>query len=219
MWAAASGWVTSRSCSDWPQLRPPSPTSKLYSGVSAGTELTAYRGSNVYLNKRWDADRRLFVPEQPSVAYPLTGWGYSEVGRVVEIGGGGDSTGPGSRPVSVGDVVHGVWGHRSEAVLPAGALTGRALPPGLDPIVRVFVRVGAVALNAVLAADLHLTESVVVMGRASSACWRRGWPCSAARRCWRWTVSSGDAPLPNGSVRPTLSTRRREARSPRGSGR
>ena len=92
----------------------------LYSGVSAGTELTAYRGSNVYLTKRWDADRRLFVPEQPSVAYPLIGWGYSEVGRVVEIGGGGDSTGSGTRPLSVGDVVHGVWGHRSEAVLPAG---------------------------------------------------------------------------------------------------
>lgn len=30
----------------------------LYSGISAGTELTAYRrGSNPYLHKRWDADR------------------------------------------------------------------------------------------------------------------------------------------------------------------
>ena len=137
----------------------------LYSGVSAGTELTAYRGSNVYLTKRWDADRRLFVPEQPSVAYPLIGWGYSEVGRVVEIGGGGDSTGSGTRPVSVGDVVHGVWGHRSEAVLPAGDLVGQVLPPGLDPIAGVFVRVGAIGLNSLLAADLHLTESVVVMGQ------------------------------------------------------
>jgi 2-desacetyl-2-hydroxyethyl bacteriochlorophyllide A dehydrogenase len=137
----------------------------LYSGVSAGTELTAYRGSNVYLTKRWDADRRLFVPEQPSVSYPLAGWGYSEVGRVVEIGGVGDAAGTGTGPVSVGDVVHGVWGHRSEAVLPAGDLAGHVLPPGLDPIVGVFVRVGAVALNALLAADLHVTESVVVMGQ------------------------------------------------------
>jgi 2-desacetyl-2-hydroxyethyl bacteriochlorophyllide A dehydrogenase len=136
----------------------------LYSGISAGTELTAYRGSNVYLTKRWDAERRLFVREQPAVSYPVSGWGYSEVGLVVEIGGGGDSSsGPGA--VSVGDVVHGVWGHRSEAVLPAGHLAGNVLPPALDPIVGVFVRVGAVALNALLAADLHVTESALVMGQ------------------------------------------------------
>ena len=30
------------------------PDRTLYSGISAGTELTAYRGSNPYLNKRWD---------------------------------------------------------------------------------------------------------------------------------------------------------------------
>jgi len=32
----------------------------LYSGVSAGTELTDYRGSNVHLIKHWDPPRRLF---------------------------------------------------------------------------------------------------------------------------------------------------------------
>jgi 2-desacetyl-2-hydroxyethyl bacteriochlorophyllide A dehydrogenase len=133
--------------------------------VVAGTELTAYRGSNVYLTKRWDSDRRLFVSEQPSVTYPLSGWGYSEVGRVVEIGGSGASSGSGTGAMSVGDVVHGVWGHRSEAVLPAGDLAGHVLPPALDPIVGVFVRVGAIALNALLAADLHVTESAVVMGQ------------------------------------------------------
>jgi threonine dehydrogenase-like Zn-dependent dehydrogenase len=26
----------------------------LYSGISAGTELTAYRGSNPYIHKKWD---------------------------------------------------------------------------------------------------------------------------------------------------------------------
>ena len=137
----------------------------LFSGISAGTELTAYRGSNVYLNKGWDADRRLFVPEHPSVAYPLSGWGYSEVGRVVEIGGGGVSVGSATGTVSVGDVVYGVWGHRSEAVVPAAGLEGHTLPPDLDPMAGVFVRVGAIALNALLAADLHVTESVVVIGQ------------------------------------------------------
>jgi len=30
----------------------------LYSGISAGAELTAYRGSNPYLHKRWDDPQR-----------------------------------------------------------------------------------------------------------------------------------------------------------------
>ncbi|MFC7589252.1 hypothetical protein ACFQYP_40415 [Nonomuraea antimicrobica] len=55
----------------------------LYSGVSAGTELTAYRGTNPYLNRKWDTERRLFVEGQTH-AYPLAGWGYQEVGEVVE---------------------------------------------------------------------------------------------------------------------------------------
>ena len=29
----------------------------LYSGISAGTELAAYRGTSPYLHKRWDAER------------------------------------------------------------------------------------------------------------------------------------------------------------------
>jgi 2-desacetyl-2-hydroxyethyl bacteriochlorophyllide A dehydrogenase len=135
----------------------------IYSGISAGTELTAYRGSNVYLNKRWDADRRLFVPGEHSVTYPISGWGYSEVGKVVEVGGE-TTLAPDGFP-ALGDIVYGVWGHRSEAVLPAGQLAGQVLPEGLDPIVGVFIRVGAIALNAVLAADLHVTESVVVSGQ------------------------------------------------------
>ena len=59
----------------------------LYSGISAGTELTAYRGTNPYLIKTWDADRRLFTAapaDRPS--YPLVGWGYEEVGEVAELG-------------------------------------------------------------------------------------------------------------------------------------
>src|SRR5215207_11333958 len=44
----------------------------LYSGISAGTELTAYRGSNPYLHKQWDSGRKLFIPaEQPSLTYPV----------------------------------------------------------------------------------------------------------------------------------------------------
>ncbi|WP_129337975.1 zinc-dependent alcohol dehydrogenase [Cellulomonas endophytica] len=129
-----------------------------YSGISAGTELTAYRGTNPYLTSTWDAERRLFVPGEPSFGYPVQGWGYSEVGQVVEVAD--DVTAP-----AVGDVVHGIWGHRSDAVLPAAALSWRVLPARTDPVVGTFARVGAIALNAVLAADVRLGEQVAVFGQ------------------------------------------------------
>jgi 2-desacetyl-2-hydroxyethyl bacteriochlorophyllide A dehydrogenase len=128
-----------------------------YSGVSAGTELTAYRGSNPYLTRTWDAGRRLFVEGAPTFAYPVQGWGYSEVGEVVEAAE--DVTRP-----SVGDVVHGIWGHRSEAVLPADRVADRVWT-GQDPVSGTFARVGSIALNALLAADARLGDRVAVFGQ------------------------------------------------------
>jgi threonine dehydrogenase-like Zn-dependent dehydrogenase len=128
-----------------------------YSGVSAGTELTAYRGSNPYLTRTWDAGSRLFVDGTPTFAYPVEGWGYSEVGEVVEVAA--DVTRP-----AVGDLVHGIWGHRSEAVLPAAAVAeppvDRAGPGG------GHLRPGGVdRLNALLAADVRLGDRVAVFGQ------------------------------------------------------
>lgn len=145
----------------------------LYSGISAGTELTAYRGSNPYLNKKWDAGLRLFTPGEKTFSYPVSGWGYSEVGEIITIGepdaheeSHASSDG---RSLDVdlhaGDVVYGIWGHRSDAVLPLAALAGHRLAQGADPITGVFARVGAIALNAVLAADVHLGETVAVFGQ------------------------------------------------------
>lgn len=129
-----------------------------YSGISAGTELTAFRGTNPYLTSTWDAERRLFVPGEPSFGYPVSGWGYSEVGQVVEVAD--DVT-----DVRTGDVVHGIWGHRSDAVVPAAAIAGRLVPDGVDPVLGTFARVGAIALNGVLAADVRLGEQVAVFGQ------------------------------------------------------
>ena len=64
-----------------------------------------------------------------------------------------------------GDVVWGIWGHRSYAVVPADRLLGHVLPDGLDPVVGTFDRVGAVALNAVLAAESCIGEIVAVFGQ------------------------------------------------------
>ena len=128
-----------------------------YSGISAGTELTAYRGSNPYLTRTWDVERRLFVDGAPTFGYPVEGWGYSEVGEVVEVAD--DVDGP-----AVGELVHGIWGHRSEAVVPAAAVRDRTWT-GEDALAGTFARVGSIALNAVLAADVRLGDRVAVFGQ------------------------------------------------------
>jgi 2-desacetyl-2-hydroxyethyl bacteriochlorophyllide A dehydrogenase len=130
----------------------------LYSGISAGTELTAYRGSNPYLSKQWDPERRLFVAGEATFPYPLAGWGYEEVGRVVEVGREAED-------VEAGTLVWGVWGHRSSAVFDGARATARTLPDGLSPLSAVFARIGAIALNAVLDADIHVGEIVAVFGQ------------------------------------------------------
>lgn len=130
----------------------------LFSGISAGTELATYRGTNPYLDKRWDAEAAQFLPEPAPRPYPLDRWGYSEVGVV-------EAVGPAVTTLAPGDVVWGIWGHRSAAVLPAASLAGHRLPAELDPVVGTFARVGAVALNAVLASQAAVGEWVAVLGQ------------------------------------------------------
>lgn len=129
----------------------------LYSGISAGTELTAYRGLNPYLNSTWDAERRLFVPGGSTMSYPIDGFGYEEVGAVVESSGeiGG---------LSIGDIVWGHWGHRATTVMGSAEALRCRLAPGTPPVWGIFSQIGAIALNVVLDADIHVSETVVVFG-------------------------------------------------------
>jgi len=129
----------------------------LFSGISAGTELTAYRGTNPYLNSRWDDASRLFLPGDTSFAYPIDGWGYEEVGEVVEVGAGVDD-------VVAGDIIWGAWGHRESVVRPARYAAARVLTPGVPAIRGIFSHIGAIALNGVLDADIHVGETVAVFG-------------------------------------------------------
>ena len=129
----------------------------VYSGISAGTELTAYRGSNPYLEREWDPQRRLFVTGTSTMTYPVDGWGYEEVGRVTAAGSADDAD-------LVGSLAWGAWGHRSLAVRPADYVRPRLLPAGVEPMSGVFAKIGAIALNAVLDADVHVGETVVVFG-------------------------------------------------------
>lgn len=129
----------------------------LFSGISAGTELTAYRGSNPYLNKWWDEEERLFKDGQTSFEYPVNGWGYEEVGEVSEIGAG-------VKAVEVGDRIWGTWGHRSETIQQEARAAARILPPEADPRIGIFSQIGAIALNVILDADIHVGETVAVFG-------------------------------------------------------
>lgn len=130
----------------------------LYSGISAGTELTAYRGSNPYMHKHWDGDRRLFLPAQsPDLQYPLRGWGYEEVGEVVALGSDVEGIAPGM-------LVYGTWGHRAYHVVDQQAARARLLPQGLPPVTGIFSHIAAIALNGVHDAAIRIGETVAVFG-------------------------------------------------------
>ncbi len=133
----------------------------LYSGVSAGTELTAFRGSNPYLHRRWDPELRLFVDGEPTFAYPLRGWGYEESGRVLEVGDAVLDAWPQLRP---GALVFGTWGHRERAVVSARELASKVLRDDLPAIAGIFAHIGPIALNGVLDAGIHIGETVAVFG-------------------------------------------------------
>lgn len=120
----------------------------LFTGLSAGTELTLVKGTNPYLHSSWDAERGVFRPGTPSRAYPIPALGYMEVARVV------DSRSP---AVADGDVVATTYGHRTGHVLDPTAVPLTVLPPELDPLLGVYVaQMGPICANGLLhaAADL-----------------------------------------------------------------
>src|SRR5918992_308309 len=130
----------------------------LFSGVSAGTELSQYRGTNPFMQRRWDETSRLFVPaDSPSWPYPVRNLGYEEVGEIVEVGSAVDDLHPGQR-------VFGTWGHRTHHVAQREFVRERLLPAGADPRIGTFSHIGAVALNGVHDAAIRMGDLVVVFG-------------------------------------------------------
>ncbi|KPL72085.1 oxidoreductase [Ornatilinea apprima] len=130
----------------------------LYSGISAGTEMATYRGSSPFLHKQWNANVRLFLPaDAPSLTYPQTGWGYEEVGEVIE-------TSPDVTALKVGDIVYGTWGHRTHTVLKEDYASQRIKPLNLDPVLAIYSHIGPIALNGILDANIHIGETVAVFG-------------------------------------------------------
>jgi 2-desacetyl-2-hydroxyethyl bacteriochlorophyllide A dehydrogenase len=129
----------------------------LYSGISAGTEMTIYRGSNPYAKKRWDAELKLFLNAEDDPRMYPTPVGYEEVGRVEEVGA--DVAG-----VTAGDLIYGSWGHRTGIILPGRVAAANRMQPDADPRHGVFARIGAIALNGILDAQINVGEVVAVFG-------------------------------------------------------
>ncbi len=128
----------------------------LFSGLSAGTEMTIYRGSNPYAQKKFDSNLKLFLPSEAATLYPAV-VGYEEVGVITDVGKDVDG-------VKIGDVVWGSWGHRTEFVQHGDVARANILPRGLDPRCGIFARIGAIALNGILDARINVGETVVVFG-------------------------------------------------------
>ncbi len=118
----------------------------LYSGFSAGTELTFVKGTNPYLHARWDDQRGVFVPGEPSARYPVPFLGYMEVARVLEAAGGFET----------GEVVASTYAHKSGHTADPFHELLVPLPETIDPILGVFVaQMGPIAANGILHADVE----------------------------------------------------------------
>ncbi|MCA1654075.1 MAG: zinc-binding dehydrogenase [Sphingomicrobium sp.] len=130
----------------------------LFSGISAGTELSQYRGTNPFMHRRFDEQSRLFeTSDAPSWPYPVRNLGYEEVGEIVEVGGGIDD-------LRFGQRVFGTWNHRTHHIATADYARERLMPDDADPRIGIFSHIGAVALNGVHDAQIRIGDLVVVFG-------------------------------------------------------
>jgi NADPH:quinone reductase-like Zn-dependent oxidoreductase len=120
----------------------------LFSGVSAGTELSFVKGTHPALHAGFDPVLGLFGG-LPTESYPVTRLGYMEVARIEH------SRTP---AVAEGAVVAMTYGHRTGYL--GDPLRDRVVPlPGdLDPLLGIYVaHMGPICANGLLhaAADLH----------------------------------------------------------------
>ena len=130
----------------------------LFSGISAGTELSQFRGTNPFMHRRWDEASRLFVEaEEPSWPYPVRNLGYEESGEIIDVG-------TEVRDLRLGQRIFGTWGHRDQHIADAAYVRDRLLPDGADPRIGIFSHIGAVALNGVHDAQLRIGDVVAVFG-------------------------------------------------------
>jgi threonine dehydrogenase-like Zn-dependent dehydrogenase len=113
----------------------------MFSGLSAGTELTYVKGTDPAFTSGHDPESGVFVPGKPSRRYPVPVMGYMEVGEVVDSRR--DDLPPGS-------LVAAAYGHRSSHVLSTRDHVVK-LPQRLDPMLGIYLaQMGPIAANGLL---------------------------------------------------------------------
>lgn len=127
----------------------------LYSGLSAGTELTFFKGTNPYLRAGWNERLGVFDEAVRAAEYPVRFLGYMEVGRVLE------SMTPAVRS---GELVAMTYGHKTGHTADREAFV--VLPDDLDSLLGIYVaQMGPICANGLLhaAAEAH-AETQVALG-------------------------------------------------------
>jgi threonine dehydrogenase-like Zn-dependent dehydrogenase len=120
----------------------------LYSGLSAGTELTYFKGTNPLLHGAWDPGLGVLRHDRPARGFPVRAPGYMEVGRVCETR---------TAAVAAGELVALAYGHKTGHTVDPARDRFFVLPAGLDPLLGVYVaQMGPICANGLLhaAADV-----------------------------------------------------------------
>jgi len=113
----------------------------LFSGFSAGTELTFWKKTNPFFASTYEGERGVFHHDSPATHYPIPFLGYMESARVVE-----------SRrdDLQTGDVLAMSYGHRSGYTVAPGDFFA-VLPPEIDPILGIYpAQMGPISINGLL---------------------------------------------------------------------
>ncbi|MHA6795474.1 Gfo/Idh/MocA family oxidoreductase [Pseudonocardia bannensis] len=127
---------------DLPREPGPVAVETVYSGLSAGTELSFYTGTHPALSACFDPELGLFQRDRAAAGYPVTRLGYMEVARLRS------GVVPGAEP---GALVAMTYGHR--AGYAADPLRDRiiVLPRDLDPLLGIYVaHMGPICANGLL---------------------------------------------------------------------
>lgn len=130
---------------DWPEPKGPGgnqvKTKTLYSGITNGTERNDLIGGN-------------YASSDESLP---AGWGYQNVGRVIE-------TGPDVKHLNVGDVLYISAEHTEYVVVPEDSLLIR-LPEDVDPAHASLFGMASVAMRSCRNADVRMNERVLIVGQ------------------------------------------------------
>ena len=178
----------------------------LYTGLSAGTELTFFKGTNPYLHAAWDKQLGVFRRDRPATGFPVRAPGYMEVGRVSETS---------SDAVAVGDLVAMAYGHKTAHTVDPAADRFVPLPHDIDPVLGIYAaHMGPICANGLLHAAAELAGPGALQlgdgvgaatcsspGPGWSGCWSRSWPAATGPpRCWWPTPPRPGWPRPGPSA-------------------